>query len=75
MGFGSDFTLNLVPVVLRPHLNASYFEHVTMADMEASCSEITAPVYAIDDQTALKVVDHHIEVVSEGDWKLLERRR
>jgi hypothetical protein len=28
----------------------------------------------MDDQTALKVVDHHIEVVSEGNWKLLEKR-
>jgi len=75
LDFGSDFTLKLVPVVLRPHLNASYFEHVTMADMEEACAEIAAPVYVMDDQTALKVVDHHIEVVSEGDWKLLERRR
>jgi dipeptidase E len=74
LDFGSDFTLKLVPVVLRPHLNASYFEHVSMADMEEACAEIAAPVYVMDDQTALKVVDHHIEVVSEGDWKLLERR-
>jgi hypothetical protein len=27
---------------LRPHLNASYFEHVTMADMEEVCAEIAA---------------------------------
>jgi dipeptidase E len=46
-----------------------------MADMEEACAEIAAPFYLMDDQTALKVVDHHIEVVSEGDWKLLERRR
>jgi dipeptidase E len=28
------------------------------------------PVYAIDDQTAVKVVDDTVEVVSEGHWKL-----
>jgi selenophosphate synthetase-related protein len=46
-----------------------------VADMEEVCAEVAALVYLMDDQTALKVVDHHIEVVSEGDWKLLERRR
>jgi dipeptidase E len=28
------------------------------------------PAYAIDDQTAIKVVDDTVEVVSEGHWKL-----
>ena len=28
------------------------------------------PAYAIDDQTAIKVVDGTVEVVSEGHWKL-----
>ena len=74
LNFGSNFTLQLVPVVVRPHLNASYLQHVSLADMEQACAHIEAPVYAIDDQTALKVVDGHIEVVSEGEWKLLERR-
>jgi dipeptidase E len=29
------------------------------------------PAYVIDDQTAIKVVDGNVEVVSEGHWKLL----
>ena len=29
------------------------------------------PAYAIDDQTAIKVVDGAVEVVSEGHWNLL----
>ena len=29
------------------------------------------PSYLIDDQTAIKVVDGTVEVVSEGQWKLL----
>jgi dipeptidase E len=28
------------------------------------------PAYAIDDQTAIKVTDGSVEVVSEGHWKL-----
>ena len=27
------------------------------------------PTYAIDDQTAIKVIDGAVEVVSEGHWK------
>jgi dipeptidase E len=27
------------------------------------------PTYAIDDQTAIKVVDGAVDVVSEGHWK------
>src|SRR5215204_6957537 len=29
--------------MLRPHLNASYFEHVSMADMERVCGDVDAP--------------------------------
>ena len=31
---------------------------------------IPNPAYAIDDQTAIKVTDGTVEVVSEGHWKL-----
>ena len=30
----------------------------------------SGPAYAIDDETAIKVVDGAVEVVSEGHWKL-----
>ncbi len=67
---GSDFTMKLVPFTLRPHLNAAYFEHVTLADMTAAAADVDVPLYAIDDQTAIKVVDDRIDVVSEGEWTL-----
>ena len=31
---------------------------------------VPVPGYAIDDQTAIKVTDGTVEVVSEGHWKL-----
>jgi hypothetical protein len=31
---------------------------------------LPVPGYAIDDQTAIKVTDGSVEVVSEGHWKL-----
>jgi len=42
----------------------------TMADAERWAAGMRAPGYAIDDQTALKVIDGAVEVVSEGHWKL-----
>ncbi len=40
-----------------------------MADAERWTAEINVPAYAIDEQTAIKVVDGTVEVVSEGQWK------
>ena len=31
---------------------------------------LPVPGYAIDDETAIKVIDGAVEVVSEGHWKL-----
>ena len=42
----------------------------TMADAERWAADIAGPAYAIDDQTAIKVVDGTVEVVSEGHWQL-----
>ena len=71
LGLGSDFTLRLVPVVIRPHLNAEYFERVSLADMKVATTEIRAPIYVIDDASALKVIDGRIEVISEGIWEMI----
>ena len=42
----------------------------TMANAEKWAAGIPGPAYAIDDQTAIKVADGTVEVVSEGHWKL-----
>jgi dipeptidase E len=41
-----------------------------MAAAERWAAELGAPAYAIDDDTAIKVVDGVVDVVSEGHWKL-----
>lgn len=33
---------------------------------------IPVPLYAIDDETAIKVTDGPVEVVSEGHWRLFK---
>jgi dipeptidase E len=42
-----------------------------MANAEKWAAGLSSPAYAVDDQTAFKVVDGTVEVVSEGHWKLL----
>ena len=39
-------------------------------DIERWAAGIPVPAYAIDDQTAIQVVEGTIEVVSEGHWRL-----
>jgi dipeptidase E len=43
-----------------------------MAGAEKWAAGMSAPAYAIDDQTAIRVTDGAVEVVSEGHWKLFE---
>jgi dipeptidase E len=42
----------------------------TMAAAEQWAAGLSNPAYAIDDDTAIKVVDGTVEVISEGHWKL-----
>ena len=67
---GSDKALGLVDFLVRPHLDAEYMPVASLATIEAWAAEVTVPAYAIDDETALKVIDGVVEVMSEGHWKL-----
>ena len=40
-----------------------------MATAERWAAELSGPAYAIDDETAIRVVDGTVEVVSEGHWR------
>lgn len=66
---GSDKALGLVDFTLYPHLEAEYAPHATLTHLEKWAAGVEVPAYAIDDQTALKVVDGEVSVVSEGQWK------
>jgi len=40
-----------------------------MAHAERWAATIPGPAYAIDDETAIQVIDGTVKVVSEGHWK------
>jgi len=70
-----DFTvapgIGLVDFALLPHVGHERFPENSWANSELWASKLPVPLYALDDQSAIKVVDGTCEVVSEGDWKLL----
>ncbi len=66
---GDDRTLGVVDFSIFPHLDYPDMPHNTLAAAEKWAAAIGGPAYAIDDETAITVVDGAVEVVSEGHWK------
>lgn len=69
--FVIDRGLGLVDFALLPHVDHEDHPESAMTKVETMAAEVPVPTYAIDDQTAIKVSDGRVEVVSEGRWKLL----
>jgi dipeptidase E len=70
-----DTTLGVVDFSIFPHLDNPDLPRNTLAAAERWAAGLGGPAYAIDDETAIAVVDGEVEVVSEGTWKLLEPQR
>jgi dipeptidase E len=66
---GLDSTLGVVDFSIFPHLDSPDCPDNTMATAERWAAGIKGPAYAIDPQTAIKVTDGSVEVISEGHWK------
>jgi dipeptidase E len=60
--------LNLVDFYFLPHLNSEWFKKMRRENIEKVGKSIKRKIYALDDNSALKVVDGKVEVVSEGEW-------
>ncbi len=67
---GGDETLSMVDFAIFPHLDHEMLPDNSMADAERWAAAMTVPAYAIDDETAIQVIDGAVQVVSEGHWKL-----
>ena len=66
---GGDSTLGIVDFSIFPHLNHEEMPENRMADAEKWASGIGGPAYAIDDASAITVVNSKVDVVSEGQWR------
>jgi len=67
---GGDRALGIVDFSIFPHVDHEDLPDNSMANAERWAAGIPGPAYAIDDQTAIKVTDGAVEVVSAGHWKL-----
>ena len=67
---GGDTTLGIVDFAMFPHLDHPALPENTMKDAEQWAAGMSIPCYAMDDDTALRVLDGTVDVISEGNWKL-----
>ena len=67
---GGDEALGIVDFSIFPHVDHEDLPDNSMANAERWAAGISGPAYAIDDETAIKVTDGGVEVVSEGHWRL-----
>jgi dipeptidase E len=56
---------------LKPHMNSASFPHRTPAWFEKAAAKLDFPVYALDDDSAVRIRGDEVDVVSVGEWRLL----
>jgi dipeptidase E len=66
---GDDRTIGLVDFSIFPHLDHESLPENTLANAQAWAAQLDCPAYAIDDETAICVIDGAVDVVSEGHWQ------
>jgi dipeptidase E len=66
---GDDRGLGVVDFSIFPHLDFPDFPENSMANAQLWAAALGNPSYAIDDQTAIQVIDGTVKVISEGEWK------
>ncbi|MBP6945563.1 Type 1 glutamine amidotransferase-like domain-containing protein [Patescibacteria group bacterium] len=67
--YTEDKGLGFFDTLVRVHVNSPSFPEMTFGSLDKIAKEQSSSFYAIDDQTAIKVVDGVVEVISEGEWK------
>jgi dipeptidase E len=72
---GGDEALGIVDFSIFPHVDHPDLPENTMAAAEQWAAGLPNPAYAIDDDTAIRVVDGDVEIISEGRWRLLSPER
>jgi dipeptidase E len=67
---GGDTALGIVDFSIFPHVDHEALPDNSLANAGKWAAGISGPAYAIDDETAIKVTDGAVDVVSEGRWQL-----
>lgn len=73
-GYSSEESLGFVDFYVRPHFNSPHFPHASQEYLENIAKDISGVIYALDDDSAVKVVEEKIEVISEGKFLILNKQ-
>lgn len=68
-GFEDNEGVGLVHFHIRPHFNSPHFPDVNSESLKEIADKLPETIYAIDDNSAIEVIDDEILVVSEGAWE------
>jgi dipeptidase E len=68
----SGAALALIDFLIRPHYKSAMPQLITDELLQRVASYFNQPLYALDDDSAVKIVDDKITVISEGEWKLFK---
>lgn len=71
--YKNEEALNFVNFYVRPHFNSPDFPQANKEYLTEIAKEIPATIYALDDMSALKIIDNNIEVISEGEYLVLNK--
>lgn len=63
--------LNFVDFYFLPHLNSPDFKNIREDFIKETVKGMPEKIYALDDNSALKVVDGKIEVIGRGKWFMI----
>jgi dipeptidase E len=69
MGVGAERARGLEDFTLYPHLDNPDMPDTTLENIGKWAADIPVPTYALDDQSAIRVVEGVHEVISEGSWR------
>ncbi len=72
-GYKTEKGLGLVDFYVRPHFNSPHFTRASKDYLESIAKDIPGIIYALDDNSALTFVDGNLEIISEGEYLILNK--
>ncbi len=65
--------LGFVDFYFLPHLNSSWFKKMRRENIEEAIKGMTEKIYALDDQSAIKITGSSLEIISEGECLIFNK--
>lgn len=73
-GTVTDNGLGFVNFYTRPHFNSPNFPKANQEYLENMAKDFVETLYALDDGSALKIIDGRVEVITEGKYLVLNEK-